>query len=30
MGYLLRPANWDLTDTTSIPYLFLNHLYITG
>jgi osmoprotectant transport system permease protein len=30
MDFLLRPANWDLTDTSSIPYLFVDHLYITG
>jgi osmoprotectant transport system permease protein len=30
MQFLLRPANWDLSDPTSIPYLFANHLYITG
>jgi osmoprotectant transport system permease protein len=30
MEFLLRPANWDLTDPSSIPYLFLDHLYITG
>jgi osmoprotectant transport system permease protein len=30
MDFLLRPANWDLTDTSSIPYLFADHLYITG
>jgi osmoprotectant transport system permease protein len=30
MKFLLHPANWDLTDPRSIPYLFLNHLYITG
>lgn len=30
MDFLLHPANWDLTDPSSIPYLFLDHLYITG
>jgi osmoprotectant transport system permease protein len=30
MDFLLHPANWDLTDPGSIPYLFLDHLYITG
>lgn len=30
MDFLLRPANWDLTDPGSIPYLFVDHLYITG
>jgi osmoprotectant transport system permease protein len=30
MRFLLRPSSWDLTDTTSIPYLFADHLYITG
>jgi osmoprotectant transport system permease protein len=30
MDFLLRPANWDLTDPSSIPYLFADHLYITG
>jgi osmoprotectant transport system permease protein len=30
MDFLLHPANWDLTDPGSIPYLFLDHLYITS
>src|SRR4051794_29407099 len=30
MDFLLRPANWGLTDPGSIPYLFVDHLYITG
>ena len=30
MDFLLHPANWDLTDPSSIPYLFLDHLSITG
>ncbi len=30
MSYILDPANWDVTDPTSIPNLLLAHLSITG
>lgn len=30
MSYILDPANWDITDPTSIPNLLLAHLSITG
>ncbi len=29
MGYILNGSNWDLTDPTSIPNLFAQHLSIT-
>ncbi len=28
MNYIFQPYNYDLSDPTSIPYLFLGHLYL--
>ncbi len=30
MNYIFQPYNYDLSDPTSIPYLFLGHLYLVG
>lgn len=30
MSYLLDKTNWNYSDTTSIPYLLVQHIYITG
>ena len=30
MSYLLNPANYDLTDSSSIPNLLVQHLTIVG
>src|SRR5947209_6586818 len=30
MHYIFQPYNYDLSDPTSIPNLFLQHLYLVG